>query len=167
MYILANLYNICQDQVWLLQYFDQMKLTKKIPTGHFILSQILILIIGLSLLTGLYYILNIQYQPITKPFLNGPVTTPPKTLRLDLDHPDDMSLTFQNSIIISGKTAPLKEVLIFTDSQDLVIKSKLDGSFSTVLNLDEGVNKISAVVFDATGDSRSAQRTVYYSKEKL
>ncbi len=137
------------------------------PLKHFILSQILLLIIGLALLTGLYYILNVQYQPPNKPFLNGPVTTPPKTLRLDLDHPDEDSLTFQSSIIVSGQTAPLKEVLIFTDSQDLVIKSKPDGSFSTILNLDEGVNRISAAVFDATGDSRSAQRTVYYSKEKI
>lgn len=140
---------------------------KKIPGKHFILSQILILIISLVFLAGLYYILNIQYQPSSKPFLHGPVTTPPKTLRLDLDNPGDDSLSFQSSVIVSGQTAPLKDVLIFTDSQDLVIVSKKDGSFSTVLNLDEGVNKIKAVVFDATGDSRSEERTVFYSKEKI
>ena len=111
--------------------------------------------------------LNIQYQRSTQPFLNGPVTTPPKTLRLDLDNPADDSLSFQSSVIVSGQTAPLKDVLIFTDSQDLVITSKKDGSFSTVLDLAEGVNKITAVVFDATGDSRSAERTVFYSKEKI
>lgn len=144
-----------------------MKLNKKLPAKHFILSQILILIIGLALLAGLYYILNVQYQPSTQPFLNGPVTSAPKSLRLDLDNPDNDSLSFQSSIIVSGQTAPLKDVLIFTDSLDLVIQSKKDGSFSTVLNLDEGENKITAVVFDATGDSRSVERTVYYSKEKL
>lgn len=144
-----------------------MKLNKKIPTKHFLLSQILILIIGLALLAGLYYILNIQYQKSSNPFSNGPVTTPPKTLRLTLDHPDEDNLSFQSSIIVSGQTAPLKEVLIFTDSQDLVIKSKTDGSFSTILNLDEGVNRITVAVFDVTGDSRSAERTVYYSKEKI
>lgn len=145
----------------------KVKLNKKIPAKHFFLSQILILIIGLSLLAGLHYILNIQYQRPSNPFLNGPVTTPPKTLRLDLDNPGDDSLSFQSSVIVSGQTAPLKDVLIFADSQDLVISSKKDGSFSTVLNLDEGENKITAVVFDATGDSRSIERTVYYSKEKL
>lgn len=144
-----------------------MKLGKKLNTKHFILSQILIFIIGLTFLAGLYYILNLQYQRPTQPFLNGPVTSAPKSLRLDLDNPDDDSLSFQNSIIVSGQTAPLKDVLIFTDSQNLIIESKKDGSFSTVLNLDEGVNRIVAVVFDATGDSRSVERTVFYSKEKI
>ena len=114
-----------------------------------------------------YYILNIQYQKHDRPFLNGPVTTLPKTLRLDLDHPDDMSLTFQSSILVSGQAGPDREVLIFTDSQNLVLKSKNDGSFSVSLNLDEGENRIVAVVFDATGDSRSSERTIYYSKEKI
>lgn len=144
-----------------------MKLDKKLSTKQFLLSHFLILLVGLTFLAGLYYILNVQYQKSSNPFLNGPVTTPPKTLRLDLDHPDDDSLTFQPSIIVSGQTSPLKEVLIFTNSQDLVITSKRDGSFSTILNLDEGVNRITAAVFDSTGDSRSVGRSVYYSKEKL
>ncbi len=116
---------------------------------------------------GLYYILNIQYQKPKGLFTGGPVTTLPKSLRLDLDQPDQDSLSNSESIIVSGKTGPGKEVLISTNTEDLVIKSKVDGSFSTLLNLDEGVNKITAVVFDTTGDSRSTERTVYYSKEKL
>jgi len=144
-----------------------MKLNKKLSAGQFILSHFLILIVGLIFLSGLYYILNIQYQKSSNPFLNGPVTTTPKTLRLDLDHPDDDSLTYSSSIIVSGKTAPLKDVLIFTDSQNLVITSKKDGSFSTILDLDEGVNRIVAAVFDATGDTRSVERSVYYSREKI
>lgn len=144
-----------------------MKLNKKLSTKQFLISHFLILLVGLVFLSGLYYILNIQYQKSSNPFLNGPVTTPPKTLRLDLDHPDDDSLTFQPSIIVSGQTSPNKDVLIFTDTQDLIITSKKDGSFSTILNLDEGVNNITAAVFDSTGDSRSAQRSIYFSQEKI
>lgn len=144
-----------------------MKLNKNLSGNQFILSQLLILIASLTFLFGLFYILNIQYKRSDNPFSNGPLTLPPKTLRLDLDHPDDDGLSFQSSIIVSGKTAPLKEVLIFTDSQDLVITSKKDGSFSTILNLDEGVNRVVAVVFDSLGDTRSIERTVYYSKEKI
>lgn len=144
-----------------------MKLNKKLSTQQFILSHLFILIIGLTFLFGLYYILNIQYQKSSNPFINGPVTTPPKTLRLDLDHPDDMSLSYQSSILVSGQTNPQREVLIFTDSQDLVITSKKDGSFSTLINLDEGENKITAAVFDQAGDNKLTERTVYYSKEKL
>lgn len=110
---------------------------------------------------------NIRYQKPKELFLNGPVTTLPKSLRLDLDQPDQDTLSFSGSIIVSGKTGPKKDVLISTETNDLVIQSKVDGSFSTVLNLDEGVNNITVAVFDTTGDSRVAQRTVYFSKEKI
>lgn len=144
-----------------------MQLRKKLSTKQFILSQLLILIVSLSFLAGLYYIVNIQYQKPPKVFENGPVTALPKTLQLDLDQPDDNSLTFQSSIVVSGQTAPKLNVLISTDINDTIIQSKPDGSFSTVLDLDEGVNQITVVVFDPTGDSKSIKRTVYYSKEKL
>lgn len=144
-----------------------MKLTQKLSHTQFILSHILILIVGLIFLGGLYYILNIQYQQPKNLFLNGPITTPPKTLRLTLNQPDQDSLSYSSSIIVSGKTAPAKEVLITTDTVDTVIKSTTDGSFSTVLHLDEGVNRIAVVVFDGTGDAKSQSRTVYYSKEKI
>lgn len=144
-----------------------MKLKDKLSSSHFILSMTSILIIGLAFLAGLYYILNIQYQKPQNLFSNGPVTTPPRTLRLDLDQPVDDSLIFQSSIIVAGQTAPGINVLITTDTNDLVIKSAGNGSFSTVLNLDEGVNKIMVAIFDSIGDSKSVTRTVYYSKEKI
>lgn len=144
-----------------------MKLGKKLSPKQFILSHLLILISGLIFLGGLHYILNIQYQKPGTPFSSGPVTTPPKSLRLVLDQPDEDLLTFQSSVIVSGQTAPLTDVLISTDTDDLVIRSKPDGSFSTVLDLDEGINRIIVTVFDAKGDSRSVERALYYSKEKL
>ena len=110
---------------------------------------------------------NIQYQKPKELFLNGPVTTLPKSLRLDLGSPDQDTLSFSGSIVVSGKTGPKKDVLISTETNDFVIQSKVDGSFSTVLNLDEGINRITVAVFDTTGDSRVAERTVYFSKEKL
>lgn len=144
-----------------------MKLGKKLSSKQFVIFISLIFIISLIFLGGLYYIVNIQYQKPKDLFINGPVTTLPKSLRLDLDQPDNDMLIFQSSTIVSGQTTPLIDVLISTDTNDLVIKSKSDGSFSTVLDLDEGENRISVVVFDTTGDSRIQERTVYYSKEKI
>ncbi|MBU1000472.1 hypothetical protein KKE78_03710, partial [Patescibacteria group bacterium] len=114
-----------------------------------------------------YYIVNNQYQKPKNLFLNGPVTTLPKSLLLNLDQPDQDALSFSSSIIVSGKTGPKKDVLISTDTNDLVIQSKIDGSFSVVLDLDEGINRIAVAVFDLNGDSRVAERTVYFSKEKI
>ncbi len=144
-----------------------MKISKKISPKQFIISQILILTISLSFLFGLYYILNIQYQASSDPFLYGPVTSKPKTFTLNLNQPADETLYFQSQILISGKTAPGSEVLISTDTDNLVIKSKPDGSFSQSLNLDEGVNNIKVVAFDQTGDTRETEKVIYYSKEKL
>lgn len=144
-----------------------MKLGKNLSTQSFVLSHILILVLGLIFLGGLYYILHIQYQKITTPFSNGPVTTIPKSLRLDLEQPEDHTLAFEPSILISGKTGPGLEVLIFTDADNWIVKSKPDGSFSTVINLTEGVNRVVATVFDNLGDSRSSQKTIYYSKEEI
>ena len=86
---------------------------------------------------------------------------------MDLTQPDDDNLVFQSSILVSGKTTPQSEVLIFTEFQNLIVKSKNDGSFSVTLDLMEGENKITAVVFDQIGDSRSAEKTVFYSKEQI
>lgn len=144
-----------------------MKLTQKLTTGQFIITQGALLIFGLIFLGSLYYILNIQYQPPRDRFAQGPVTTPPKSLRVDLDQPDEDALFLQPDIIISGQTGPNLEVLIMMDSSDVVIKAKADGKFSTILKLDEGVNNIRVVVFDSTGDSRTTERMVYYSKEKI
>jgi len=151
----------------MLKWIHPMKVKKKLPFVNFFLSMILVSIVSLAFLGGLYYILNTPLQKSTDPFIKGPVTKPPKTLRLDLDQPDQDFLSYSSSIIVSGKTGPAKEVLISTDTNDLVIKSKPDGSFSTVLDLDEGLNRITAVVFDSTGEFRSTERSVYYSKEKL
>lgn len=143
-----------------------VKLSIKFPSKRFILSQIILLIIGLSFIAGFYFISNTQ-QKTKDLFSRGPVTSAPKSLVLTLDQPEDDSLTFAPSVVVSGKTAPRANVLISTEINDLVIQSKQDGSFSTVLNLDNDVNTITAVVFDSAGDSRSASRTVYYSKEKI
>lgn len=144
-----------------------MKFNRKLSTKQFTLAILCILIISLSFVGWLHYLVNIEYQPPKNPFLRGPVTSAPKSFRMDLDQPEDNSLTFQPTILLSGKTTPLSDILVSSQNSDLVIKSKSDGSFSTILNLDEGENNIEVVIFDAQGESRSDTRTVYYAKEKL
>lgn len=144
-----------------------MKLGKILFTQSFFLFIFFVLITGLISIGVLYYVLNTQYQKPKNPFINGPITKVPKTLRLDLDQPDQDLLSFSPSIVVSGKTNPLKEVLISTEEDDLVIKSKRDGSFSTVLNLSEGINTITVASFDLNGETKSLERTVFYSKEKI
>lgn len=144
-----------------------MKLQKNLSQGLFILSVIAILVLGLVFTGVLYYILNIEHQKPKKFFSNGPVTTQPKSLILNVDQPDQDYLSYSSQVTISGTTGPSKEILISTDTDDFVTKSKDNGTFSTVLNLDEGLNRIKIVVFDSSGDNRSEERIIYYSKEKI
>lgn len=144
-----------------------MKLIPKLPSKNFFYSQIAFFIIGLALIFTAYYVMSLQYQETNNPFLGGPLTSLTKSIRLDLDQPIDETLVFDSSLLISGKTNPKKDVLIFTSTGNQVLQSKEDGSFSTILKLDEGVNKITVATFDQSGDSKSIERLVYYSKEKI
>lgn len=144
---------------------------KQLSTTTFVVFTIIILFIGLSLTGFLYYITNIQYQN-QKPknifkALQGPVTTKPASLTLEVGSPEDNLLTFGSSLLISGNTSESSNILISSDAEDLVVKSKSDGSFSTVIELTEGVNNISITVFDENGDQKQVEKVVYYSKEKL
>ncbi|MBI2334875.1 hypothetical protein HYU96_03665 [Candidatus Daviesbacteria bacterium] len=144
-----------------------MKLNRKLSFKVFLLSQLAILVIGLIFLITLYNFLYPESRNETAGPTGGPVTTLTKSLRIDLDQPDDNLLTFQSSLIISGSTLPGLAVLISTDTEDSVIESTKDGSFSTVIKLEEGVNNLMVIVFDEKGDSKSIERTIYYSREKL
>lgn len=145
------------------------KLTRKLPTKYFILFNLSLFLLSLIFLLGLYYTLNLQYQSPSQAYSDSglPLTSEPKSLIIDLEQPEDNLLTFDSSIVVSGKTTPNMDVLISTESKDVVIKASSSGSFSTVLSLDEGINTISAVVFDILGEERKEVRSVYFSKEKI
>lgn len=143
-----------------------MKLNQKISTKLFIVSHILILICGLIFLGWLYYILYLtDYTPQIFSQSERVFTQKPKSLLLDLNQPEDV-LIFEPSILISGKTNPNTDILIMTDSAEVITKSKKDGNFSSVVDLSEGITRIVVVAFNSD-ESRSSERSVYYSKEKI
>jgi len=143
-------------------------MNKQLSNKTFVISQLLILILGLAFIFGLNYLMN----PISKAakstsLSEGPVTSTPASLTLEVGSPDDELLVFNSNLIINGKTLPKLNVLISSDTEDLVVVSKSDGSFTADLTLSPGVNEISIVVFDDKGDQREIRRTIYYSKEKI
>ena len=143
-----------------------VKLTMRLSATTFIISQVLILILGLGAIFGYNLLLNPGAQKPNS-FARGPVTNAPASLTLEVTNPDDNLLTFNSSLIITGKTLPKLDILVTTDEEDLVVESKSDGTFSADLNLKLGVNEITIAVFDEVGNTREIKRTVYYSKEKI
>ncbi|MDO8618754.1 MAG: hypothetical protein Q7R49_02285 [Candidatus Daviesbacteria bacterium] len=141
---------------------------KNLSVRNFILSQVGILFIGLGCILYLNYLFNLSYTGTRLQSLgHGPLTSTPTVLTLEIVSPNDDTLTFQSSIVVSGNTRPDTPVLISTASRGLAVQSKFDGSFSVVLALTEGVNQIQITVFGPTGDQKSVNKTIYYSKDKI
>lgn len=139
---------------------------KKLSPKIFILSQLIILVAGLAVIFFLNY--SFQYQGTRLYALGqGPITTTPTTLTLEVAAPGDNILSFQSSVVVSGSTSANIPVLIATESESMVIQSAFDGSFSTVVGLQEGVNQMQVTAFSMSGDQRSINKTIYYSKEKI
>ncbi len=97
----------------------------------------------------------------------GPITKPPASFALKLDSPDDNQLVFSQDLVISGSSLPNLPILISSPTKDQVITTKPDGSFSNDFTLDPGLNELKITIFDKTGEPRTQQRTIYYSKEKI
>lgn len=142
-------------------------LNRLLSTKTFALSQLLILILGITFIGSLYYLLNVQYQSRVQPFLAGPITNSPKSLSLEVTDPADDSLVFKSNLLLSGKTLPNLKILISSDQKDQVTTSSADGSFSSSLTLNSGPNKISITVFSATGEEKTVTKNVYFSNESI
>ncbi len=133
----------------------------------FIISQLLILLLGIAFISGLYYLLNVQYQASPQPFLAGPITNTPKSLSLEVTSPSNDSLVFKSNLLLNGETLPNLKILISSDKTDQIITSSPNGSFSSSLTLNEGLNKIYITVFSATGEEKTVIKNVYYSMEQI
>lgn len=145
----------------------QSVMNKALPGSVFVFLMMFLLIGGF---VGIF-ILNSQINQTSQKRLYSPtgrpVTSTPSSLTLQLQQPEDDALTFQPSTVISGQTSANSTVLISFNDKNKVIPSEFDGSFSTVIQLDEGVNNITTVVVNPNGDQRSVQKIVFYSKEKI
>lgn len=143
-------------------------MNQKLTTREFIFSQILILTLGLIFLGTLYFVLYLDYPNDSNVFSKtAPVTKEPTTLMLELNMPDDDLLVFNKDIEISGRAAPNSYILVTGKSDDLVLKSTSDGSFSADFELSEGINEVKIIAFDQNGEQKILERAVYFSKEKI
>jgi hypothetical protein len=140
---------------------------KKFP--GWIIIFFIIIVLTLIVLGGVwYYLQNNLTIPNKQSAVNlSPVTSEPVSVTLNLASPDDNVLIFDDSLLIQGKTSPQATVILSFDKDDSVIEAGNSGDFSATIKLQPGVNQFTVSVFDNFGNSKSENRTVYYSKEKL
>jgi hypothetical protein len=138
---------------------------KHLSFGQFLVSQFIIILLAVMFIGGMYLILN-PLKPTIDPF-KSPVTQAPVSLYLDINNPENESVSFDQSIILSGKTTPKASIIISSADYDLGVDANEFGDFSTVFPLAVGPNQIHIQVFDSMGNTKSVVRSVYYSQEKL
>lgn len=138
---------------------------KALPTKISAAALGAVLILTLAFLFFLNRFLNPQDQ--ANFFGNGPITSKPISFDLEINNPDDEIVSFDKTILVSGKTASQAVVLISTPSRDTEVDANLLGDFSKEITLDPGLNILYISSFDVQGNSKQIKRTVYYSEEKL
>lgn len=95
----------------------------------------------------------------------APTTVP--SFFLDLTSPEDESVLTETEATVSGKTIAKTTVVISTNTDDKVLETQSDGSFTTTVDLEEGENIIAVTVYSPTQETKEEVRTVIYEKEAL
>lgn len=138
---------------------------KEISTKTFIISHFLILLIPLLALFGMYYYL---YGGQSDSWKNmAPLTQTPKSLTLEVNNPEDDSLVFDKNLVISGKTMPGAVLIVTINGADLGFESNKKGDFSKIVTLTTGANNLTITAIDSRGGSKTVEKGVYYSEEKI
>ncbi|OGE35914.1 hypothetical protein A3E66_01300 [Candidatus Daviesbacteria bacterium RIFCSPHIGHO2_12_FULL_37_16] len=145
--------------------YKQSLIDKEISTKTFILSHFFLLLISLLAIVGLYYYL---YGDASDDWKNmAPLTQAPKSLTLEVNNPDDDSLVFDKNLVISGKTMPGAVLIVTINGADLGFESNKKGDFSKIVTLTSGANTFTITALDSRGGSKTVEKVVYYSEEKI
>jgi hypothetical protein len=94
-----------------------------------------------------------------------PIPTPNNQNFLTIESPKDESVVGNKKITISGKTIPGSTIIISTDSNDQVVPSATDGSFTLSEIIGEGTNLIQITSVLPSGEEIKISRTVTYTTE--
>ncbi len=97
----------------------------------------------------------------------SPVSREIKSMNLEINNPEDELFSLDKTIVVSGKSSPKAWVVIANGDNFVGLQAGDGGEFSTVLNLQSGINQIQIFAFDSKGNSKKQQRMVYFSEEKI
>ncbi|HEV2339331.1 MAG TPA: hypothetical protein VGT05_01025 [Patescibacteria group bacterium] len=103
---------------------------------------------------------------VAKTIQMNPSPSPtPVSVYLNVDTPQDESVTANPTITIHGKTMPNATVIINALSEDKVILATSMGDFSTTTTLGDGENQISITSVAPDGSESQKILTVTYSTQ--
>lgn len=102
--------------------------------------------------------------PIEEP---TPTPTPTPTFSLTLTAPEDNSISAEETIEVSGSTAPRAIVVILYQEGEKILEADEEGKFSTEITLAGGANEIKVSAFDQEGNEAERTLTVVYSTAEI
>lgn len=91
-----------------------------------------------------------------------PTSTP---ALLTLDAPQDLSVTDNKTVTVSGKTTPGTTIVISTSTDDQAITPSATGDFSTTVTIGDNENQIHILAIDPKGNEAEKNITVTYSTQ--
>jgi hypothetical protein len=86
-------------------------------------------------------------------------------LGLTIAEPSQDDVITEDTITLSGITAPGSWVVITTNEDDYIFQSDSSGGFENEIQLSGGINQITTTVFDENGNSINETLRVVYSSE--
>lgn len=98
------------------------------------------------------------------------VTTPtpaPEEFSLIINSPEDESISKEEKIEVTGKTAPEATVVILYQEGEKIIQADSQGNFSSEITLVGGPNQIEITAYDESGNEVSKTLTVVYSTAEI
>lgn len=109
-----------------------------------------------------------EIQPVTVQEETTP--KPAETLTLALTQPEDETISTNDEVQVSGKTAAGATVIVSGPLAEEVIEARSDGTFSTTVSLEEGANEIVVTAYPPAGElgeEKTETRTVNFTKEEF
>lgn len=93
---------------------------------------------------------------------------PPKEFTLTLTSPADEAVLETPQVSVAGKTEGGATVVVAGPLGEEVVEATADGTFTTTVALEEGVNEIVVTAYPpAGGEEKTETRTVNYTKEEF
>lgn len=134
-------------------------------------------LIGGSVAIGITYLPNIlKNAPKTRsekialsvspsPQIESKNTT--DTILVTVDKPENEKIIDTSSVTVTGKTNQGNTIFLDTDAETQIATVSGDGTFSSNINLNEGINNIIITAYSSNGDSLEKNLVLYYTPEKL
>lgn len=95
------------------------------------------------------------------------IIPPIQKLALTVTDPKNETITTKRTVTVKGETQPENTLIISSNQEDVTISPASNGTFSTTIAIDAGVNKLIVTTIDPEGNSQRETRIVSFSSEEF